>query len=186
MQPTSIVDRSGARVPVPGASHPRYFALQQLTDEHALIDRGLDVLEGMAVRTVHGFPPNAEAVAALVDWFRGFADGCHHVKEEGVLYATLAESGLSRTSGPLGVALADHEEGRRLLGQIEQAPQERLLAVNAHVRVLQTRDEHEEVVRPEGERAVGRIEIRAQLAAAGGGAEQLAHATEEVQNLDTQ
>ena len=45
---------------------------------------------------------------------KNFADGCHHKKEEGVLFVALVENGMSKEAGPVAVMLAEHEEGRRL------------------------------------------------------------------------
>jgi hemerythrin-like domain-containing protein len=59
-----------------------------------------------------------------------FADGCHHQKEEGILFPAMIENGLSKDTGPIAVMLAEHEEGRRLTQKMRQAL-ERLQATDA-------------------------------------------------------
>ena len=46
------------------------------------------------------------------DLIKGFADGCHHKKEEGVLFEAMVGAGLPRQGGPIPVMLAEHEQGR--------------------------------------------------------------------------
>jgi hemerythrin-like domain-containing protein len=50
-----------------------------------------------------------------VDFFRNFADGCHHSKEEQELFPTLVGHGIPEDGGPIGVMLAEHASGRRFL-----------------------------------------------------------------------
>jgi hemerythrin-like domain-containing protein len=45
-------------------------------------------------------------------FIKGFADGCHHVKEEGVLFPTMAAYGMPTQTGPIAVMLGEHEQGR--------------------------------------------------------------------------
>jgi hemerythrin-like domain-containing protein len=46
------------------------------------------------------------------DFIKGFADGCHHKKEEGVLFEAMAAAGLPKQAGPIAVMLTEHEQGR--------------------------------------------------------------------------
>ncbi len=46
------------------------------------------------------------------DFIKGFADGCHHMKEEGVLFKELIDRGVPVENGPIGVMLIEHEKGR--------------------------------------------------------------------------
>jgi hemerythrin-like domain-containing protein len=92
-----------------------------LMDEHRVILRVLTALDKAANRLEAGeiVPPAFFIEAA--DFAKGFADGCHHMKEEGVLFPAMAAAGLSMQSGPLAVMLAEHEEGRRLVRGMRQA-----------------------------------------------------------------
>jgi hemerythrin-like domain-containing protein len=60
------------------------------------------------VRTGGEFHP--ELMTELVDFLHFFADVCHDPKEEHLLYARLAEYGMSTTTGILAEMEADHEE----------------------------------------------------------------------------
>ncbi len=82
-----------------------------LMSEHRVIERVLNALERMLwTETV-----DEEFVRRAVDFFRNFADGCHHAKEEQALFPALERAGIPRNGGPVGVMLDEHEEGRLLL-----------------------------------------------------------------------
>lgn len=88
-------------------------ATEILMEEHRVIERVLDALEA-AARKLHAEDAvPADFFLKAADFIKGFADGCHHHKEEGVLFVTLIENGMPRESGPVAVMLAEHEEGRR-------------------------------------------------------------------------
>src|SRR4030065_1340461 len=92
-----------------------------LIEEHVVIMRVLTALDQAANRWEAGEVVPAEFFLDAADFAKGFADGCHHMKEEGVLFPAMAASGLSTQSGPLAVMLAEHEEGRRLVRGMRQA-----------------------------------------------------------------
>jgi hemerythrin-like domain-containing protein len=84
-------------------------ATEALKAEHRVIEKVLDALEKLA--------KTAES-SLLADWTkaidfaRNFADKCHHLKEEKLLFPALEERGIPREGGPIGMMLAEHEEGR--------------------------------------------------------------------------
>jgi hemerythrin-like domain-containing protein len=82
-------------------------ATEILMDEHRVIERVLDALEVAADRLERG-----EAIDPA--FFLGFADGCHHHKEEGVLFVAMNAAGMPTQEGPIGVMLAEHEQARAL------------------------------------------------------------------------
>lgn len=86
-----------------------------LRDEHTLILRALDTLEAAAARLEQGRPAPEAWWAALVDWLRAFADRTHHAREEQALFPALLAAGIPAEGGPIGVMLAEHEEGRALI-----------------------------------------------------------------------
>jgi hemerythrin-like domain-containing protein len=57
------------------------------------------------------------------DFIKGFADGCHHKKEEGVLFPALVAHGVPVQGGPIGVMLAEHEQGRTITRSLRAAAQ---------------------------------------------------------------
>jgi len=87
-------------------------ATEILSSEHRVIERVITALESGSDELQSGHPVPAEFFLDASDFIRGFADGCHHRKEEGVLFKALSENGLPMQAGPLAVMLAEHEQGR--------------------------------------------------------------------------
>ena len=85
-----------------------------LMDEHRLIERALAALETAADRLERGERIAAAFFADAAEFIRGFADGCHHRKEEGVLFVAMHAAGMPVEGGPIAVMLAEHEEARTL------------------------------------------------------------------------
>ncbi len=96
-------------------------ATDTLMAEHRVIEGVLqalaaaaDALErGQAVRP--GFFTDGAAFAA------GFADDCHHKKEEGVLFPTMIAHGVPEQAGPIPVMLAEHARGRQYIRELRAA-----------------------------------------------------------------
>jgi hemerythrin-like domain-containing protein len=80
-----------------------------LSDEHRVIERVLEALQRLTALPVNQFLPQWRKA---MEFFRGFADQCHHFKEEKVLFPALEEHGIPREGGPIGMMLQEHEEGR--------------------------------------------------------------------------
>ena len=101
-------------------------AIDQLMAEHELIVEVLDALDGYASNVERGTEVEPSDLAELVRFLREFADGCHHAKEEGILFAAMEQAGFPREMGPLAVMLAEHEQGRgyiaRLRAVADRAP----------------------------------------------------------------
>lgn len=108
----------------PRASQPHSqeapAATAQLRHEHEVFLRALALLEGIGKDLGAGTPVDRDALAWLIDFFRTFADRCHHTKEEQHLFPTLERRGVPRDGGPLGVMLHEHEEGRAFLRAMGQ------------------------------------------------------------------
>jgi hemerythrin-like domain-containing protein len=83
-------------------------------EEHRIIERVLNALERASNRLNRGEDVYLRFFAGTSVFIKGFTDGCHHKKEEEVLFPALVENGLSQESGPIAVLLDEHEEGRRL------------------------------------------------------------------------
>ena len=96
-------------------------ATQVLMDEHRVIERVLTALERASTRLNNGQDVYLRFFAGTIVFIKNFADGCHHQKEEGILFPAMIENGLSREAGPVAVMLAEHEEGRRLTQKIRQS-----------------------------------------------------------------
>ena len=83
-----------------------------LIDEHRVIERVLVVLESAASRLGSDQMVRPGFFIDAAEFIKGFADGCHHKKEEGVLFPAMEAAGVPRAGGPIGAMLADHEAGR--------------------------------------------------------------------------
>lgn len=83
-------------------------ATENLINDHLLIEEMMDVMEQITARE----NPEAMHLELIVDFIREFADGCHHAKEEGLLFPKLIEKGMPGKQGPIGVMLMEHEKGR--------------------------------------------------------------------------
>jgi hemerythrin-like domain-containing protein len=79
-----------------------------LSDEHRVIERVLAAVEKLASGPVGALEPWKKAI----EFIRGFADQCHHFKEEKVLFPAMEEAGIPGEDGPIGMMLMEHEEAR--------------------------------------------------------------------------
>ena len=86
-----------------------------LRDEHAIILRGLDVLEAAARQGEDGHDLPEAWWGDVLAWFRVFADRNHHGKEETALFPAMVKAGAPAEGGPIDVMLEEHDEGRALL-----------------------------------------------------------------------
>jgi hemerythrin-like domain-containing protein len=87
-------------------------AIEILMGEHRLIERVLGSLETYVVEIERGLPPERRTLADYAAFFRGFADACHHGKEEDILFQRMLERGMPRQTGPLAVMFHEHVLGR--------------------------------------------------------------------------
>jgi hemerythrin-like domain-containing protein len=87
-------------------------ATQILMDEHRVIERVLSVLEVAVSRLEAGESIDATLFIDATEFIREFADGCHHRKEEGVLFLAMNAAGMPSDEGPIGVMLAEHKQAR--------------------------------------------------------------------------
>lgn len=99
-------------------------ATEILMEEHRVIERVLPALETAANGLAAGGAVPAEFFLKAADFIQGFADGCHHHKEEDVLFVALVANGMSRETGPVAVMLAEHAEGRRLTRAMRAAAEQ--------------------------------------------------------------
>ena len=106
-------------------------ATKILMEEHRVIERVLSSLGASAARLEAGHSVRPGFFLDATDFIRGFADGCHHRKEEGVLFPAMESAGVPRHGGPISVMLAEHEEGRRLTRAMREAA-EKLSAGDSH------------------------------------------------------
>ena len=89
-------------------------ATKLLMEEHRIIEHLLASMNNAARRLESGEAIRVEFFVDAAEVIKGFADGCHHRKEEGILFPAMEAAGVQRDGGPIGVMLAEHEQGRRL------------------------------------------------------------------------
>ena len=83
-----------------------------LRTEHQIIMRVVEVLHQLVARSREGRGFERAALARCVDFFRAFADACHHAKEEDLLFPVLESRGIPREGGPIGMMLYEHKLAR--------------------------------------------------------------------------
>ena len=98
-------------------------ATEILSEEHGVILRVITALESATSRLEAREEIQASFFLEAADFIKGFADGCHHRKEEGVLFKSMAANGVPVQNGPIGVMLADHEQGRAFTRGMREAAQ---------------------------------------------------------------
>lgn len=90
-------------------------AIGTLMSEHRIIESVLDALVAFSDEVRRKGTTEKEELARFVAFVRGFADACHHGKEEGVLFTAMVEHGFPRDGGPIAVMLHEHDQGRALV-----------------------------------------------------------------------
>lgn len=95
-------------------------ATEILRNEHDAILRMLDATEEVARRLGRSEHVQPKMLEDLLEFFRLFADRCHHGKEEDLLFPLLEKKGMPRSGGPIGVMLIEHDHGRGFVGQMAQ------------------------------------------------------------------
>jgi hemerythrin-like domain-containing protein len=96
-------------------------ATQQLKDEHEGILLMLRILDKIAAKIEAQGSVDPHHLDRIVEFLRVFADKCHHGKEEDLLFPELEKSGISRERGPIGVMLAEHQQGRAFVRGMAKA-----------------------------------------------------------------
>jgi hemerythrin-like domain-containing protein len=95
-----------------------HAAISTLMNEHRVIEQVLAVLEHTAASAEQGAAVDRNRIAEIGEFLAGFADRCHHAKEEDLLFAAMVEAGMPREQGPIAVMLAEHTEGRALVSRL--------------------------------------------------------------------
>lgn len=96
-------------------------ATEDLRKEHEGIMVMLQVLQAVSKKLSHGEQVDVRHLDGIMEFLSIFVDKCHHGKEEEFLFPALEASGIPRDGGPIGVLLAEHEEGRRIVSELRDA-----------------------------------------------------------------
>ncbi len=89
--------------------------LNQLINDHAVIEKALVLLEKQAER---GNEMNLQIARALIDVIWEFGEQCHNQREEQIYFPFLLKKGMP-PQGPIGVMLQEHESEREYIAQIK-------------------------------------------------------------------
>jgi len=87
-------------------------ATQQLKDEHEGIKLMLMIMEKISNDLKNGKELNSDHYGKIIDFIKGFADKCHHGKEEDILFPAMVNHGVPNEGGPIAVMLNEHQLGR--------------------------------------------------------------------------
>ncbi|MCI0478575.1 MAG: hemerythrin domain-containing protein [Anaerolineales bacterium] len=96
-------------------------ATQVLRDEHEGILAMLAIVEAAAQRLQSGKDIPRDLMPNAVNFFRNFADKCHHGKEEDELFPAMEQRGVPKEGGPIGAMLAEHDQGRAFVRAMSDA-----------------------------------------------------------------
>jgi hemerythrin-like domain-containing protein len=86
-----------------------------LEDEHLVIAKVVGAAPVLADRLEADQLVDVETLLGVVEFMRTFADKCHHVKEEELLFPALANKGIPMQGCPVGARTAEHMRGRVLV-----------------------------------------------------------------------
>lgn len=98
-------------------------SIEILMAEHRNIERVLDSLDTFADRVDADGLSDPASLAKFVDFIANYADHSHHGKEEDILFTAMNEIGFPSDGGPVGVMLAEHDQGRGLVAALRGASQ---------------------------------------------------------------
>lgn len=92
-----------------------------LENEHRVIELVLDCLDAMTDRCESEGRLDGESATQAIDFFRTFADRCHHAKEENQLFPMMEARGFDAGQGPTAVMRYEHVQGRNFVAAMERA-----------------------------------------------------------------
>jgi hemerythrin-like domain-containing protein len=91
-----------------------------LREEHELVLMVVAAMEREVASIERDDRVNADRVANMIDFTKNFTDGCHHTKEEKLLFPLLEERDAA-AGGPVSVMLSEHDAGREAVRAITGA-----------------------------------------------------------------
>jgi len=92
-----------------------------LMNEHRIIEQVLNCLEKILDQCSAGKTLDTKSAKQAIEFFRGFADRCHHGKEEAQLFPVMQANGFSGGCSPVVVMLREHELGRLYIQGMDAA-----------------------------------------------------------------
>ena len=95
--------------------------IQTLMAEHKDITSMLEVLARVASILDEGTRVSPSHMEKILGFLKGYADGCHHRKEEEYLFPEMEKAGVPKESGPIGVMLTEHDLGRAYMKEMRDS-----------------------------------------------------------------
>ncbi len=92
-----------------------------LKHEHRVIEQSLRALDGICLRLRAGEHVPVEVLLVILEFFRDFAGGFHHAREEELLFPALELLGIRGEDGVLGLIRGEHEVEQELIAELELA-----------------------------------------------------------------
>ena len=129
LKPTAFeAEIAGALTGLSGLSRIRFdmseSATAPLREDHRLIEKVLDALEGAARGMASGGEIPTKLLEDALEFSQTFVDRCHHGKEEVCLFPCLEKKGIPNEGGPIGVMLREHQMGREMANRVSVAMQQ--------------------------------------------------------------
>jgi hemerythrin-like domain-containing protein len=94
---------------------------EQLKEEHQGITLMLKILERVCAKMETKGKVDSAHLERIVEFFKVFADKCHHGKEEDLLFPEMEKAGIPKEKGPIGVMLTEHTQGRAYVRAMGEA-----------------------------------------------------------------
>lgn len=108
-----------------------------LMHEHRLIERMVALITKQAEAIQRGVEPDTEFIGGAVEFFRVYADRCHHGKEEELLFKELGNKNLSpELSEVMRELIQEHKQGRIMVGNLNKANQNHAMQNADHGEVV--------------------------------------------------
>ncbi len=96
-------------------------AIADLMNEHEAILSAIQVMVSMVDTMETTMSADTKDINDFIGFLKEFADKCHHGKEEGFLFPAMIKAGVPDKGGPIGVLLAEHAQGRKLIQKMEES-----------------------------------------------------------------
>jgi hemerythrin-like domain-containing protein len=113
----------------------------------------LNIIEKIVGRINNNEETDSKDIEEILDYLKIFADKCHHGKEEDFLFPALEKTGIKNENGPIGVMLAQHNQGRNLIKHMQESIANSKIFKNAfidagteYVRLLRNHIEKEDTI----------------------------------------
>jgi hemerythrin-like domain-containing protein len=96
-------------------------ATEVMREEHRVIERVLQCLTAATDQAEDGGTLDGASARKMIDFLRGFADRCHHGKEEAKFFPLARQRGVGCAPGNIDILLDEHEQGRRHVRAMDES-----------------------------------------------------------------